>query len=77
MPFPPHHATIPAMTPAAPKLTEAHTAALITAIVRQLSARLPKFLAQGDAGQRVVIHIAPGHRSAKIEWPPEVDDVKP
>ena len=50
---------------------------LTDANVHQLRSRLPDVLASGDGGQRVVIHIAPGHKAAKIEWPPEVEDVKP
>ena len=66
------HMNTIAMTPAKP----VHQT-LTDAIVRQLRDRLPDVLATGDGGQRVVIHIAPGHKAAKIEWPPDVEDVKP
>ena len=61
-----------AMTPAKPV-----TQTLTDAIVRQLRDRLPEVLASGEGGQRVVIHIAPGRKAAKIEWPPDVEEVKP
>lgn len=59
-----------------PPTPRATPAALTDALVRELRERLPAFLATGDGGQRVVIHIAPGRKSAKIEWPPEVVEVK-
>ena len=50
---------------------------LTEAVVRQLRTRLPHILAAGDSGQKVILHIAPGRTSVKIEWPPDVEEVRP
>lgn len=52
------------------------TAVLTEAVVRELRERLPALLSEGAAGQKVTIHIAPGRRSIKIEWPAQITELK-
>lgn len=66
------------MTPTNRSALPRTQAALLTdAIVRKLVERLPALIASGEGGQKIIIHIAPGHKTAKIEWPPDIDDVRP
>lgn len=52
------------------------SAMLTEAVVRELRDRLPVLLAEGEAGQKVVIHIAPGRKSVKIEWPALITELR-
>ncbi|MBX3014838.1 MAG: hypothetical protein KF832_25180 [Caldilineaceae bacterium] len=57
-------------------MTDAAEAQLVAEIARQLQTELPELLKRTVGGYKILIHILPGHKEAKIEFQPRIITIK-